>query len=203
MRERIGWMTLGLALLGSWIPDAAADITFPFTFSAGTPAVADQVNQNFQAVNARQSATAASLAGTWTFQYTGVVSLDRTIGVPYHYMAPDPASSSGAFILVNDVANAPNVPFTCVSVVAGTVTFAANGTGTLAGTVAAVGSNCDPGVRTASVPFSFTVAADGSGSTGPIQDGGGLSFRVSKDLNSMVLWKTGATEVGSGHAVRN
>jgi len=62
MAQPIIWRTLTVAVgvLLSGVPATRSDVAFPYTFSAGTAAVADQVNQRFQAVNARQAATLAS-----------------------------------------------------------------------------------------------------------------------------------------------
>jgi hypothetical protein len=52
---------------------AAGDITFPNNFQNGTVADADQVNANFAAINSRQAATLAKLAGTYDYRGSGII----------------------------------------------------------------------------------------------------------------------------------
>jgi hypothetical protein len=51
---------------------AVGDITFPNSFQNGTVADADQVNANFAAINARQSATLLKMAGTYDYRGSGI-----------------------------------------------------------------------------------------------------------------------------------
>lgn len=66
----IGVLVVLLGMAGSVL----ADVTFPNTFTNGTPALAEQVNQNFQAVNARQTATLARMAGVYTLARSQVTA---------------------------------------------------------------------------------------------------------------------------------
>jgi hypothetical protein len=189
MKLGAGWRMTAIAMgvLVSGARDARADVTFPYTFTAGSAAVADQVNQNFQAVNVRQPATLASLAGTWSLQVTSAAS--RTISVPITY-----TYYNGTAMVSNNTS--ASVPVTCVNVSTATMTLTSGGTATIVGSGK---SSCDPG-ETFSISATFTVTADGAGTVTGIP-GDPLTFQVSKDLNSMIVWSLG-TEQLAGHALR-
>jgi len=189
MAQPIIWRTLTVAVgvLLSGVPATRADVAFPYTFSAGTAAVADQVNQNFQAVNARQAATLASLAGTWSLQINSASSRQVSVPITYHFW------NGTATVTENTSAM---VTITCVNVSIATMTLTAGGTATIAGTGK---STCDPG-ETFNLAATFTVTSDGVGRVSGIP-GDPLDFQVSKDLNSMIVWSLG-TEQLAGQALR-
>src|SRR5512137_682786 len=181
------WTAIAMGLLATGAREARADVTFPYTFTAGSAAVADQVNQNFQAVNVRQPATLASLAGTWSLQITSAAG--RTVSVPITY-----TYYNGTGMVSNSTS--VFVPLTCVNVSVATMTLTAGGVATIVGTGR---SSCDPG-ETFSISATFTVTADGMGTVTGVP-GDPLTFQVSKDLNSMIVWSLG-TEQLAGHALR-
>ena len=146
-----------------------------------TAAVADQVNQNFQAVNARQAATLASLAGTWSLQINSASSRQVSVPITYHFW-------NGTTTVTENTS--AMVAITCVNVSIATMTLTAGGTATIAGTGK---STCDPG-ETFNLAATFTVTADGVGRVSGIP-GDPLDFQVSKDLNSMIVWSLGTEQL--------
>jgi hypothetical protein len=111
---------------------AAGDITFPNSFQNGTVADADDVNANFEAINSRQAASVAKLAGTYDFRGSGIF-LENVNGVQTNC----PVSFRGTAVLNSTghgtISQTDNDE--CLGNVSGTdtvtVTINSNGSGTL------------------------------------------------------------------------
>jgi hypothetical protein len=153
---------------------ASADVLVPHTFASGSPAVASEVNANFQAFNTRQTATLPAMAGTYSFQMIRFSTITTSI--------------SGN----------PTFNTTCAYQIQGTMTLTSGGNATA--TTTSInnfgGNNCvndSPGTLSGT----YTVNADGSGTiTVP---GITFNFKASKDLNT-VLFQTSDNQ---GVAIRN
>jgi len=120
-------------LLAGMLNYAAGDITFPNNFQNGTVADAEQVNDNFSAINTRQTATLAKLAGTYDYRGSGIF-LETIISV----QKDCPVSFKGTLVLTSNgsgnVSETQNdqCQGTAVSGTSNlTVTINPNGSGTL------------------------------------------------------------------------
>jgi hypothetical protein len=132
---RIKMMLISLAaviLSVGMLNYAAGDITFPNNFQNGTVADADQVNDNFAAINSRQTATLVKLAGTYDYRGSGIF-LENVNGVNTNC----PVSFRGTIVLTSNgsgtVSEMDNDQ--CRGSISGTdtitVTINSNGSGTL------------------------------------------------------------------------
>jgi hypothetical protein len=149
MKSRIGWkgILVSLSVLIIFIGTfryAIGDVAFPNVFTSGTPAVASQVNANFQAINARQTAAFANLAGT--------------------YYINDFQAWKKADPRITDTKT--NCNCACTSSFQGTMTLTADGKVTASGTrteECACATTCCPNTSAISLIGTYTVNADGSG----------------------------------------
>jgi len=209
MKSRIGWkgMLVGLSVLIIFIGTfryAIGDVSFPNTFSAGTPAVASQVNANFAAINARQTASDATLAGTyyvkdlqsWTIKSMQMDPLTPLAkrGNPYAGFPPVSAEE-----ICDCSAN---------SSFQGTIILTADGKVTGSGTRSYRFSceNCCAHIISISISGTYTVNAAGDGvmtltetdSDKTIPDVPVVySFQASKDLNTLMLNATNKHTIGT------
>jgi hypothetical protein len=187
MKSRIGWkeMLVSLSVLIIFIGTfryAIGDVAFPNIFTAGTPAVASQVNANFQAINTRQTAAFASLAGTY---YVNDLQT---------WKKADPRITDNIGV---------NCNCACTSSFQGTITLTADGKASAAGTrteECACATTCCPDTATVSLSGTYTVNADGSGvitlAEVPASKVAVLvaisvpttyAYQASKDLNTLML----------------
>jgi hypothetical protein len=155
---------------------AMADITFPNTFVSGQPAVASEVNDNFQAINTRQTASLSTLAGTYNFRMLATWKQDKDL--PYEYREWDDGLKLN--IKANGTITHKQL---CSNSTIGTVTLNSNGTVTVSGTSYV---DCDdPPTGSFSDSGTWTVDSTGAGtltlstSTNIIQ--------ASKDLNTIIM----------------
>jgi hypothetical protein len=159
---------VALALVTAAAGTASAFIAFPYNFSNGTPADATQVNANFQAVNAKQTATLARMAGTYAMQGTDFYTETRGVfgGTGY-------------------------VEMTCTDLSRGTLTLRADGSFTLISTTDDSCHHPNSGTMTG------TYSVDGVNNTGtmvfPNKDT--ISFRISRDLN-VIMWEHTTNQQG-------
>ena len=136
MKSHITWketliiISVLILLIGTF-RFAMGDIVFPHIFQSGAPAVAQEVNDNFAAINTRQAATFASMAGT--FRCSGLYAqklLEEetcilTISGSVTLMSDGTASFSGTANSFCHGGTGNPVSFT------GTYTINENGSGTL------------------------------------------------------------------------
>lgn len=198
MKSRIGWkgMLVGLSVLIIFIGTfryAIGDVSFPNTFSAGTPAVASQVNDNFKAINTRQTASAATLAGTyyvkdlqvWTVKSIQL-SKDATVAQKGNPYAGFPTFTE------------ESCDCTATSAFQGKITLTADGKVTGDGTRSYRFSceTCCAHIINISISGTYIVNASGDGVITVIENDLDkiipdvptiYSFQASKDLNTLML----------------
>jgi hypothetical protein len=147
---------------------AMGNIVFPNTFTNGTVADATQVNANFTAINTRQSATAALIAGTWNYVESGSAG-----------------SSASGYATI------------CSITGGGTLTLSTNGSvsSTEQGLIFCPGS-APTAFNNGTVTGTYSVNADGSGTIN-ITGGGIISFQASKDLNQAFFVTASAAASGT------
>ena len=150
MKSRIGWkgILVSLSVLIIFIGTfryAIGDVAFPNVFTSGTPAVASQVNANFQAINARQTAAFANLAGTY-------------------YINDFQAWKKAAPRITESTTT--NCNCACNSSFQGSMILTADGKVTASGTrteECACATSCCPNSSSISLSGTYTVNSDGSG----------------------------------------
>jgi hypothetical protein len=135
MKSRITWketliiLSVLILLVGTF-RFAMGDIVFPHIFQSGAPAVAQEVNDNFAAINTRQAATFASMAGTfrcsgfYAQKLQGEETCILTISGSVTLMSDGTAFFSGT---VNSFCHGTGNPVSFT----GTYTINENGSGTL------------------------------------------------------------------------
>jgi hypothetical protein len=191
MKSRIGWkgMLVSLSVLIIFIGTfryAIGDVAFPNVFTSGTPAVASQVNANFAAINARQTAAFANLAGTYY------------INDFQAWKKADPRIT-----IIEKITT--NCNCACTSSFQGTMTLTADGKVTASGTrteECACATVCCPNTSSISLSGTYTVNADGSGvitlteeTTSKVAAAvpvvplitATYAYQASKDLNTLML----------------
>ena len=208
MKSRIGWkgMLVSLSVLILFIGTfryAIGDVSFPNTFTAGTPALASQVNANFAAINVRQTASDATLAGTyyvkdlqaWTVKSIQL-SKDATVaqkGNPY----------AGFPTLTEELCDC-----TATSAFQGKITLTADGkvTGDGIRSYRFSCENCCAHIISVSISGTYTVNASGDGVITITENDLDkiipdvptvYSFQASKDLNTLMLNSTNKHTVGT------
>lgn len=163
---------------------AIGNISFPYTFTAGTAAKASEVNANFAAVNLRQAASAASMAGDF---YVKNLEIYRTA-----------APIQGNIALLYRPANCNCM---CSSTFQGTLTLASDGKVTGSGMTTEqcqCVETCCIYTYNISITGTYTVSSDGSGvlDLTYVQDPGAktsitydrtFAFQASKDLNTLII----------------
>jgi hypothetical protein len=195
MKSHIGWkgMLVSLSILIICIGTfryAIGDVAFPNIFTAGTPAVASQVNANFQAINARQTAAFANLAGTY---YINDIQKWRKA---------DPRAKD-----VKDDCSCH-----CTSSFQGTMILTADGKASASGTKTeecTCDTSCCPNTITISLSGTYTVNADGSGiiTLTEVKDSKVVvavpllftetyAYQASKDLNTLMLNEVANNSLG-------
>lgn len=192
MKSRIGWkgMLVSLSVLIIFIGTfryAIGNVVFPNTFTAGTPAVASQVNANFAAINARQSASFASLAGDYYVKDLQAWKKEsRTTTVPPQDQVCD---------------------CKCTSSFQGALTFTADGkvSGTGIQSQQCACENCCIVSDSVTITGTYTANADGSGVMTVVFDYANpktasvsqtFSYQASKDLNTLMFNATDKNSLG-------
>jgi hypothetical protein len=152
-----------------------ADIVFPNTFTSGTTASASQVNANFAAINTRQSATAALMAGTWFYNESGY-EISSTYGVCPEIGTGSITLNANGTASITEIAAVANCNDSTVP--------------------PTVRPYPETNIITAGT---FTVSSTGVG-TITLSDGSTYGFTTSKDLNTMQLFGTniGTAEFSGG-----
>lgn len=195
MKSRIGWkgILVSLSVLIIFIGTfryAIGDVAFPNVFTSGTPAVASQVNANFQAINARQTAAFANLAGT--------------------YYINDFQAWKKADPRITDTT--ANCNCACNSSFQGTMILTADGKVTASGTrteECACATVCCPNTSSISLSGTYTVNADGSGVITLTEVTSKVAvvvvvpvisatyaYQASKDLNTLMLNEIATNSLG-------
>ena len=192
MKSRIGWkgMLVSLSVLIIFIGTfryAIGDVAFPNIFTAGTPAVASQVNANFAAINARQTAAFANLAGDYYIK---------------DLQAWKKESKPTTVPLQDQVCDC-----TCTSSFQGALTLTADGkvSGSGIESQQCACENCCIVTDTVTITGTYTANADGSGVitvvidyTNPKTDSVSqtFSYQASKDLNTVMFNATDKNSLG-------
>lgn len=163
MKSNISWKGMivvfgALILFIGTYRFAMSDISFPHIFQSGDPAVAQEVNDNFAAINTRQTATFSTMAGNFRLSESIIVTERSDI-------------------------NGTSIELPCVLTVNGNLLLNTDGTASFSGTQRSL---CAGTVNdSVSLSGTYAVNADGSG-TFYISGNSPVIFQVSKDLNTMV-----------------
>ena len=197
MKSRIGWkgMLVSLSVLIIFIGTfryAIGNVVFPNTFTAGTPAVASQVNANFAAINARQTASFATLAGDYYVKDLQAWKKEALVAV------------------VAKIAASPQDQYCnckCTSSFQGTITLTADGkvSGSGIQSQQCACENCCIISDTVTITGTYTANADGSGVITVVFDYANpktdsvtqtFSYQASKDLNTLMFNATDKNSLG-------
>jgi len=201
MKSKMSWkgvlISLSVLILFVGIYSMAiGSISFPYTFTAGTAAKASEVNANFSAINARQSASAATLAGEYYIKNLEI------------YRIAAPVTGNNALYY-----REANCNCTCSSTFQGSLILAADGKVTGSGISSeqcGCVTNCC--IYTYNITITGTYSVDSSGAgvldLTYVQDPGSkveltydrtFAFQSSKDLNTLIINATdGKNSFGTG-----
>jgi len=188
MKSKMSWkgvlISLSVLILFVGIYGMAiGNISFPYTFTAGTAAKASEVNGNFSAINLRQVASAASMTGDFYVKNLEVYRTEAPVNDPLYKREA-------------------NCNCTCSSTFSGTLTLKADGTVEGSGQSSeqcGCVSNCCIYTYNISITGTYTVSSDGSGvlDLTYVQNPGSpkteltydrtFAFQASKDLNTLII----------------